>query len=77
MAFAATIKQEETIIDQDGCVVLIARNHPGFSNNFIKQLLGKTVELPESIKKLQEKKQDGVFLPPDVDAIINHIYTLL
>ena len=77
LAFAATIKQEETIIDQDGCVVLIARNHPGFSNNFIKQLLGKTVELPESIKKLQEKKQDGVFLPPDVDAIINHIYTLL
>lgn len=77
LAFAATIKQEETILDQDGCVVLIARNHPGFSNNSIKQLLGKTVELPESIKKLQEKKLDGVILPPDAEAIMNHIKTLL
>lgn len=77
LAFAATIKQEETILDQDGCVVLIARNHPGFSNNSIKQLLGKTVELPEAIKKLQEKKLDGVILPPDAEAIMNHIKTLL
>ena len=77
LAFAATIKQEETILDQDGCVVLIARNHPGFSNNSIKQLLGKTVELPESIKKLQEKNLDGVILPPDAEAIMNHIKTLL
>lgn len=77
LAFAATIKQEETILDQDGCVVLIARNHPGFSNNSIKQLLGKTVELPESIKKLQEKKLDGIILPPDAEAIMNHIKTLL
>ena len=77
LAFAATIKQEETILDQDGCVVLIARNHPGFSNNSIKQLLGKTVELPESIKKLQEKNLDGVILPPDAEAIMNHINTLL
>lgn len=77
LAFAATIKQEETILDQDGCVVLIARNHPGFSNNSIKQLLGKTVELPEAIKKVQEKKLDGVILPPDAEAIMNHIKTLL
>lgn len=77
LAFSATIKQEETILDQDGCVVLIARNHPGFSNNSIKQLLGKTVELPEAIKKLQEKKLDGVILPPDAETIMNHIKTLL
>ena len=56
-------------MDQDGSVVLIARNHPGLAETEIKHILGKSVELPESIKKLYEKENDKNIIEPDIKSV--------
>lgn len=73
LAFGSVLKQEETILDQDGCVVLIARNHPGFSKEITKHILGKYVDLPEAIKKMQEKITSHSFIEPDEKALKQYI----
>ena len=69
LAYGAALKQSDTIMDQDGSVVLIARNHPGLAETEIKHILGKSVELPESIKKLYEKENDKNIIEPDIKSV--------
>lgn len=69
LAYGAALKQSDTIMDQDGSVVLIARNHPGLAETEIKHILGKSVKLPESIKKLYEKENDKNIIEPDIKSV--------
>ena len=69
LAYAAALKQNDTVMDQDGSVVLIARNHPGLAETEIKYILGESVKLPESIKKLYEKENDKKIIEPDVKSV--------
>ena len=73
IAYAATLKQSETILDQDGSVVLVAKNHPGLTSSEIKHRIGKTVDLPDSIKKMQEKAIQNKIITPNCEIIKNHI----
>ena len=70
-AYAAALRQKDTVLDQDGSVVLIARNHPGLSNSSIKHILGETVDLPESIKILYEKNNEKKIIEPDTEIVKN------
>ena len=69
IAYAAALKQNETLMDQDGSVVLIARNHPSLSQTEIKHIIGETVELPEAIKTLYEKEKNKKIIEPNTESV--------
>jgi threonine synthase len=71
IAYAATLKQKETLMEQDGSVVLITRNHPGLSESKINNILGKSVELPESLKPLYEKEINKKIIEPNAESVKN------
>ena len=71
IAYAATLKQKETLMEQDGSVVLITRNHPGLSEAKINNILGKSVELPESLKPLYEKEINKKIIEPNAESVKN------
>ena len=69
IAYAAALKQNETLMDQDGSVVLIARNHPSLSQTEIKHIIGETVELPEAIKTLYENEKNKKIIEPNTESV--------
>ena len=58
-------------MEQDGSVVLITRNHPGLSEAKINNILGKSVELPESLTPLYEKEINKKIIEPNAESVKN------
>ncbi len=71
IGYAAALKQRNTLMDQDSSVVLVARNHPGLSSSEIKHIIGKSVELPESLKKQQESTKNKKIIEPKSENVKN------
>ncbi len=53
-AYAAARKHSEATDTQASAVVLVARDHPSFSNDTIRHWCGETVKMPDNIAILQE-----------------------
>ena len=68
-AYAAALNQKESIIDQDGSVVLVLRNHPALANSEIKHIIGKSVDLPESLVQLYQKDDPKQRVEPNLDDV--------
>lgn len=48
-AYAAYKKNKDKVIDEDGTIVLIARDHPSYSNEYLQKTLGEKTSVPENI----------------------------
>jgi len=48
-AYAAAKENEEMVKEDDGSVVIIARDHPSLSADYIRHTLGEVPEMPENI----------------------------
>ena len=48
-AYAAAKENEDMVKEDDGSVVIIARDHPSLSADYIRHTLGEVPEMPENI----------------------------
>ncbi|WP_191013861.1 pyridoxal-phosphate dependent enzyme [Treponema zioleckii] len=56
-AYAATLAQKERLQEDDASVVLIMRDHPSLSSEYIKHNVGETPEMPENMKQFWKSVQ--------------------
>jgi threonine synthase len=51
-AYAAAKKRREMTEEDEAAVVLVMRDHPAFSSEFIRHTIGEAPEMPENIKEV-------------------------
>lgn len=49
-AYAAALKNENLLDEDDGAIVLLDRFHPAYSKEYIKNTLDRTVDIPSSVE---------------------------
>ncbi|HBD68685.1 MAG TPA: threonine synthase [Treponema sp.] len=76
-AYMAALQRKD-IIQDDGAVVLIARNDPCAENTFLRHCLGETAPVSENRKKAMEKSVIGkpTIARGDVDSLISVLNSL-
>jgi threonine synthase len=76
-AYMAALQRKD-IIQDDGAVVLIARNDPCAENTFLRPCLGETAPVSENRKKAMEKSVIGkpTIARGDVDSLISVLNSL-
>ncbi len=50
-AYASVLQNGQDVFDEDGAVVLVSQNHPGFSAEYCRHVVGEGPELPENIRE--------------------------
>ena len=48
-AYAAALKRSEFVDEDGGAIVLVGRDHPAYSKDYIQHTLGETIEVPQRI----------------------------
>jgi threonine synthase len=49
-AYSVVRERAQEVYDEDGAVVLVAYNHPAWSSEYCRHVLGETPEIPENLK---------------------------
>ncbi len=52
-AYAAYLSQQELSDEEGGATVLVMRDHPAYSADFIKHVIGESIEIPQFVKKIK------------------------
>lgn len=76
-AYAAVKKRSDLIGEDESSVVLVMRDHPALSSEFIKHTIGEAPEMPENIKnafKKTELKQPSLKTYDDVIKKLEELY---
>ena len=69
-AFAAAKKRSGMTSEDDAAVVLVRRDHPVFSSDFIKHNIGEAPDLPDNIRDILSPSKTGRNLVSDAGEVI-------
>lgn len=69
-AYAAALKQKELIEQDDGTIVLIARDHPSLDKGFIRRCTGEEPLMPENVANSIRPTQTGKPTIKSIDEVI-------
>lgn len=77
-AYAATKKRMEEITEDEGAVVLVARQDPAIRNEFVLHNIGEVPQMNEQVKKAFEPCTSGKdpLRPDDVEGLISILNSL-
>ena len=75
-AYAAAKKRRDLVEEDDGAIVLLARNHPALSADFIKFCCGEELKLPDQLIDIYKTVNSGKLIPAKSEELIRILESL-